>query len=191
MELQFYCHQTVPVPGSRDGCWIRKLDRRCHYGARSGCRHHGDVSWTYSGVIAWLSGYLVQVRVQRSAGWTNGSVVSPHAITMVTVASLVPFTWYDVQVVALQNGGTSVGSKVFAVMTPTATPWEAPSVLVATPISSLETMLTWVGGKRNFKSTTHTFPCIAMCGHWCASNSFLVSYFLLRGVVTFDIHFHS
>ena len=82
--------------------------------------------------------------MQRSAGWTNGSVVSPYAITVATVGSLVPFTWYDVQVVALQNGGTSVGSKVFAVMTPTAAPWEAPSGLVTTPISSTETKLTWV-----------------------------------------------
>ena len=133
MELQFYCYQTVPVPGS-----------------------------------------------SGSKNWTDAVTMLPgqDAVTMMTVDSLVPFTWYDVQVVALQNGGTSVGSKVFAVMTPTAAPWEEPSGLVATPISSSETKLTWVGGKRNFKATIHTFPCIAMCGHWCALNNFLVSYFL-------------
>ena len=42
MELQCYCHQTVPVPGSSDGVWIRKLDQRHHYAAGSGCRHRGD-----------------------------------------------------------------------------------------------------------------------------------------------------
>ena len=114
------------------------------------------VSWTYSGVIARLSGYLVQVRMQRTAGWTNRSVVSPYAITMATVASLVPFSWYDVQVVALQNGGTSVGSKVFAVMTPTAALWEAPSGLVATPISSSETMITWVVSAILKQPSTHS-----------------------------------
>ena len=35
-------YQTVPVPGSRNGVWIQKLDRRYCYAAGSGCHHHGD-----------------------------------------------------------------------------------------------------------------------------------------------------
>ena len=135
MELQFYCHQTVPVPGSSDGVWIQKLDRCRHYAAGSGCRHRGDGG---------LPGALHLV--QRPGGG--------------------PAKWQHL------SGEQGV------CRAPTAAPWEAPSGLVATPISSSETKLTWVGGKCNFKATIHTFPCIAMCGHWCALNNFLVSYFL-------------
>ena len=122
------------------------------------------VRWSYNATVIRPYQYLVRVMVSGSENWTDAVTMLPgqDAITVVMVGSLVPFTWYDVQVVALQNGGTSVGSKVFAVMTPTAAPWEAPSGLVATPIISTETMLTWVVSAILKQPSTHSLvlPCV-------------------------------
>ena len=120
-----------------------------------------QVSWLYSGVVARLNAYLVQVRVFGSGVWTNGSTVSPNVITTVTVGSLLPFTLYEVQVVLLLNGGISVGSKVSAVMTLQAPPGEAPSSVVTTPIGATEIELTWVVSIV-MHYTTHTSPIICM-----------------------------
>ena len=101
------------------------------------------VTWTYSGLSAKLSSFLVQVMSLGATTWTNSSTFSPIAVTMATVGSLTPFTECRVQVVAVLNDGTYVASKVSTIMTLEAIPSEAPSGLVATPIGASELQLTW------------------------------------------------
>eukprot|EP00731_Ephydatia_muelleri_P000434 Em0001g434a len=102
-----------------------------------------SVTWTYSGLPAKLNFFLVQVMALGSGIWTNSSTISQNSVTMTMVGSLTPFTAYMVQVVAVLNDGTFVGSKVSTTMTLQAAPMEAPSGLLATPIGASSLQLTW------------------------------------------------
>ena len=90
-----------------------------------------------------LQGYVIQVRALGPDAKGTTAPVPDIYIADMMVGFLVPFTMYEVQVVAVLNDGTYVASKVSTIMTLEAVPSEAPSGLVATPIGASELQLTW------------------------------------------------
>ncbi|KAL5515425.1 hypothetical protein EMCRGX_G000587 [Ephydatia muelleri] len=118
-----------------------------------------SVTWAYNATTPGLQGCQVQVKELGSGGQSK-TVPVRRAATVATVGSLTPFTAYEVQVVAILNDGTLLGSKVSTTMTLQAAPTEAPSGLLATPTSVTEFQLTWKAPSKSGSSGILTDYCV-------------------------------
>ena len=88
--------------------------------------------WIFNSTAPGLQGYVIQVKALRPDAMGTTAPVPDIYIADMMVGFLVPFTVYEVQVVAVLND-----------MTVEAAPSEAPSGLVATPIGASELQLVW------------------------------------------------